>query len=66
MARRLGKAENENEHRHSEYQRRPKRECAEKLVRLGGEQKDSAADDGVDAHRHEAPKADRADETFWF
>ena len=32
------------------------------LYGLVGEEEDAAADDGVDAHRHEAPEADGADE----
>ena len=55
MAGRLRETENEDEDRHGENQRRPKRERAQKLVRLGWEQKDTAADDGIDAEEDEAP-----------
>src|SRR5205823_3041285 len=64
VAGRLGEAEDEDEDRKREDERRPEGEGAEELVRLGGEEEDAAADDGVDAHGHEAPEADGADEFF--
>ena len=64
MTRRLGHAEHEDEHRQREDQGRPERERTQELVRLGGEKKNAAADDGVDAHRHQAPQADGSDQAL--
>src|SRR3954454_20320583 len=62
MTRSLGKTEHEDENRQRENQRRPERKRSEQFVRLGGQQKNAAADDGIDAHRHQPPEPDGPDQ----
>jgi hypothetical protein len=59
---RLGEIQHEDEHGNREQQRRPERERPEQRVRLVRQEEHAGADHGVDAHGHETPEADGADE----